>query len=67
MVVLALQFTMVWSSPLVMDRRRVVSRSGWAWSVVWTVWGERASRAGVRVNWGGSWMGASLGNLFDVL
>jgi hypothetical protein len=31
------------------------------------VWGERASRAGVWVRCGGSWMGPSFGNLFDVL
>ena len=47
MVVSVSRLAMVYSNPLVMERRRVASMSGWVQRVVSMVWGERAIGAGV--------------------
>jgi hypothetical protein len=48
-------------------QRRTASRSGCICRVIWMVQGERAIGAGVAPSQGGSWMGASLGDSFEVL
>jgi hypothetical protein len=67
MAELALRFAIVWGNPFAIDQRRMGSRLGWVWSVVWMVQGERVRGAGVGARCGGNWMGLSFGDSLEAL